>query len=288
MLGFNEFAVNKSKKKVVLVVGSPRSPKCCPDEESKTHKIAKMLRRDFSDLVNFETVDLSVKCDGINVLPCKGCVSTSNMHCHWPCDCYGKKDDDLMHKEDVYEKIEACDGFFILTPINWSSCSSVVKSFFDRLVCANLTVTVEEAAEILGEGDTKNSTKTRAAEKSGKYDSMLKNHLEGKVAGFFGHGNGGGEDYLEFAKKKKDSMAEMPESLSEYEKENGEEDVNRLLDPLVRQCVYSGVRVPDGCVRVVTHGYGVSYGEGNDMFDREKKLFNQASETFGRFVKELS
>lgn len=285
---FKEFADNKSKKKVVLVVGSARSPNCCPDEKSKTHRIADRIRKEFSDRVLFEVVDLSVKCDGITVQPCKGCVSTSSFHCHWACDCYGKKSDpkDLMHQQDVYRKLEECDGFFVLTPINWSSCTSVVKSFFDRLVCANLTITAEEAEELM-DGDVKDSKKSRELEKSGKYSAMLKNHLEGKRAGFFAHGNEGGADYLQLAVDKRKTLPIMPESLLDYEERNGKEDVSKLLDPLVRQCVYSGIHVDDCCVRVVTYGLGVSYSDGNDAFKEHEDLYGSAAATFLNFVERL-
>lgn len=285
MLNFSEFSKDRSKKKVVLIVGSARSPECCPDEKSKTHKIAERLEKEFSDRVKFEVVDLSVKCDGINVQPCKGCVSTSSFHCHWPCDCYGKKSDpkDLMHQQDVYKKLEECDGFFVLTPINWSSCTSVVKSFFDRLVCASLTVTAEEADELM-EGDIKDGKKSRDLEKSGKYNGMLKNHLEGKRAGFFAHGNEGGADYLQFAMNKKKILPVIPDSLADYEGRHGREDVSRLLDPLVRQCVYSGISVDDCCVRVVTYGFGESYSEVNDRFEEEDSLYLSAAETFNNFL----
>jgi len=285
MRTFSEFATDKSKKKVVLVVGSARNPDCCPDDKSKTHKIADLIRKEFSDRAQFEVIDLSVKCDGVNVQPCKGCTSTSAFHCHWPCDCYSKKSDpkDLMHQQDVYRKLEECDGFFVLTPINWSSCTSVVKSFFDRLVCASLTVTAEEAEEIM-EGDIKDNKRSRELERSGKYNGMLKNHLEGKRAGFFAHGNEGGADYMEFAKSKRKMLPVIPDSLADYEERHGQEDVSRLLDPLVRQCVYSGIHVDDSCVRVVTYGFGVSYGEVNDMFDRESKLKKEASEVFLNFL----
>ena len=235
MRGFVEFVDEKIKKKVVLVIGSARSPNCCPDEKSKTHKLADAIRKEFSKEVAFEVVDLSVKCDGVNVQPCKGCVSTSSLHCHWPCDCYGKKSDpkDLMHEQDVYKKLEESDGFFVITPINWSSCSSVVKSFFDRLVCASLSITSEQA-ESLMEGDIKNASKSRAMEKSGKYQTLLKN-----------------------------------------------------LDPLVRQGVYSGIFVPDDCVKVVTYGFGISYGEVNDLFEKENKLINEASGVFSSFLRRL-
>jgi multimeric flavodoxin WrbA len=289
MLRFSEFASDRSKKSVVLVVGSARNSDCCPDEKSKTHKVADFIRKEFGDQVKFEVVDLSVKCDGVNVLPCKACTSTSSFHCHWPCDCYGKKSDpkDLMHQEDVYRKLEECDGFFVLTPINWSSCSSVVKSFFDRLVCASLTITADEAVEIFGEGEVKNSKKTREAERSGKHNGMLKNHLEGKRAGFFAHGNEGGADYREFAKNKTKLLPVIPDSMVEYEENHGPEDVSKLLDPLVRQCVYSGVLVSDCCVRVVTYGFGESYSEVNDRFERESRLKREAADVFSNFLDKL-
>jgi multimeric flavodoxin WrbA len=289
MLSFHEYSKGREKTKVVLVIGSARSPECCPNEKSKTHKIAEKIEKEFSSSVSFETIDLSVKCDGINVQPCKACTSTSSMHCHWPCDCYGKDSDpkDLMHKEDVYKKLEECDGFFVLTPINWSSCSSVVKSFFDRLVCASLSLTTEQAKEIFGEDDVKNSKKTREAEKSGKYSSLLKNHLEGKVAGFFAHGNEGGSDYRQFAKNKTKALPVIPQSLVEYEKSHGKEVTGGLLDPLVRQCVYSGISVPDDCVKVETYGFGISYSEVNDLFEKENKLYDSARQTFENFMNRI-
>lgn len=290
MLKFSEYSKEKSKKKVVLVIGSARNSDCCPDEKSKTHKIAEKIEKDFSESVNFEVLDLSVKCDGIVIQPCKACTSTSAFHCHWNCDCYGKKSEpkDFMHQNDVYKKLEECDGFFVLTPINWSSCSSVVKSFFDRLVCASLSITTEEAKEIFGEEDIKNSKKTREAEKSGKYNEMLKNHLEGKVAGFFAHGNDGGADYLEFAKKKTKTLPVMPQSMIEYERNHGKEDIKKILDPLVRQCVYSGIIVPDNCIKVEIYGFGISYSEVNDLFEKEKILYSSARDTFENFVLKLS
>ena len=101
-------------------------------------------------------------------------------------------------------------------------------------------------------GDVKDNKKSRELEKSGKYNGMLKNHLEGKRAGFFAHGNEGGADYLQFALDKKKMLPILPESLVDYERKHGKEDVSKLLDPLVRQCVYSGIKVDDRCVRVVT------------------------------------
>jgi multimeric flavodoxin WrbA len=290
MLNFNEYVENKNKKNIVLIVGSARSSECCPDEESKTHKMAKRLQKEFDKQVKFETIDLSVKCDGINVLPCKGCISTSAFHCSWPCSCYGKKSDpkDLMYEQDVYNKLEKCDAFFVLTPINWSAPSSVVKSFFDRLVCASLTLTTEQAEEILGKENLKNSKITRKIEKSCKYDTMLKNHLEGKHAGFFAHGNNGGADYKEFVKNKtRCTPPKLPQSIIEYEKTHGKEEIERTLEPVVRQCVYSGIIVPDDCVKTFIYGYGLSYSEGNDLFKKEDDLYEEFLKTFNNLLTRL-
>jgi len=64
MIEFSEFAREKSKKRVVLIVGSTRSPGCCPDEESKSHKIAKRLKKEFSDPVKFEVMNYPPAKDG--------------------------------------------------------------------------------------------------------------------------------------------------------------------------------------------------------------------------------
>jgi len=289
MLNFNEYVENKNKKNIVLIIGSARSPECCPDEKSKTHKIAERLQKEFEKQVKFETIDLSVKCDGINVLPCKACVSTSAFHCHWPCSCYGKKSDpkDLMYEQDVYNKLEKCDAFFVLTPINWSAPSSVVKSFFDRLVCASLTLTTEQAEEILGKENLKNSKITRKVEKSCEYGDLLKNHLEGKRAGFFAHGNDGGADYAQFVKRKTNCSPDLPESIIEYQKTHGKEDISKTLDPIVRQCVYSGILVSDDCVDNFIFAYGYNYSEGNDMFKQSDELYKRAKKTFSNLLNKI-
>lgn len=170
---------------VVVIQGSARSKDCCPGENSKSHKIIEEITK--FEKINFDVIDLSVQCDGVIVQPCKACVSTAGgFHCHYECDCYSKDNKDVpdfMHNNDVYKRIKNSDGIFVCTPINWSSVSSVVKSFFDRLVCCNLTITDKEAKYIF-DGDVKNPKKTKAAEQSGNYNYLLKNHYEGKHAAF--------------------------------------------------------------------------------------------------------
>lgn len=280
VIKFNEYIENKKKKNIVLIIGSPRNPDCCPDEKSKTHQIAERLQKEFGNKVNFNLVDLAVKCDNINVLPCKGCVSTSAFHCHWPCDCYSKESNpkDLMYQEDVYKKLENCDAFFVITPIHWSSVSAVVKSLFDRLVCCSLTMTVSEAEKLLDE-DIKNSKKTRKLEQDNEHNHLLKNHLEGKYAGFFAHGNNGGSDYREFSKKKLKDLPVLPDVAKEYDNKHGEHDVSHILEPLARQCVYCGINVPDNCVKTEINGFGIDYSEVNDLY-KNGELYNACKNIF--------
>lgn len=270
MKTFQEYKKNIN---IVAIQGSPRNKNCCPAFVSKSQRLLENAIKD-REGINFTIVDLSVKCDGINVLPCKACVSTAGgYHCHWPCDCYSKgnkENPDLMHEENVYDKLEKCDGFFVFTPINWDAPSSVVKSFFDRLVCANLTLNVKDAKKILGEDNLKNSKVTRELAKSGKYDKLLKNHLEGKHAAFFCQGDNGADDY--------NNKSIIPESYLEYT--NGKTirtDAKDCLRPIVKQLVYSGVFVKDDCVDGIISGFGTDYPTNDDklskaLFERSRKV----------------
>ena len=170
-----------SKPKILLFQGSPRTDKSCSGQKSKSEKVCEYLLDKYSPFVNFEYVNLSVK--NITIQPCRGCVSTSGgLHCHWKCSCYiknSKQNPDLMYEEDIYTKLEQCDGFMIISPIHWYSISSQVKAMFDRLVCANLTVTKDQAIEIFGDGNIKTADLTGQAELEGNYKNLLKNHLEG-------------------------------------------------------------------------------------------------------------
>ena len=84
-----------------------------------------------------------------------------------------------MYEADIYTKLEQCDGFLVITPIHWYSVSTQVKAMFDRLVCANQTITKDQAEEIFGKGNIKKSELVGSAELSGQYKHLLKNHLEG-------------------------------------------------------------------------------------------------------------
>jgi multimeric flavodoxin WrbA len=260
------------KPKILLFQGSPRSQKSCANQKSKSEKVCEYLLEKWSPFVTFEYVNLSV--GSISIQPCKGCVSTANgMHCHWKCSCYIKNSrhsPDLMYEEDIYDKLEQCDGFMVVSPIHWYSVSTQVKAMFDRLVCANQTITTEQAIQIFGDGNIKTAELTGQAELEGEYKDLLKNHLEGKWASFFVHGDDGANDY--------DGNQPYTGDLSW--------DVKNSVMPLVYQCRYSGINVTDDLVEAFYINKGLDYFEANLQPNQE--LFERADSLMEKFIDCLS
>jgi multimeric flavodoxin WrbA len=250
------------KPNILIFQGSPRKQNSCANQVPKTQKVAEYLLDKWSPFANLELIDLSV--GDVKIQPCKGCVSTSNgMHCTWKCSCYSlgsKTNPDLMYESQIYEKLEMCDGFVIITPIHWYSVSTQVKAMFDRLVCANQTITQEQAVEIFGKGNTKNSELTGSAELSGKYKHLLKNHLEGKWAAFYAHGDDGANDY----------NGNQPDTGDQFW------DVKNSVMPLVYQCRYSGINVPDDLIESFYINSGKDYYQANLDMDHTREFFNRA------------
>ena len=242
--------LSDSKPNILIFQGSPRKEESCANQTSKSEKLVKYIYDKWSPFANIEVIDLSI--GDITIQPCKGCVSTANgMHCHWKCSCYSlnsKTKLDLMYEAFIYDKLEKCDGFLVVSPIHWYSVSSQVKAMFDRLVCANQTITKEQALEIFGEGNTKNSKLTGRAELSNKYRHLLKNHLEGKWASFIVHGDDGANDY----------EGQTPPYSNDVMW-----NIQNSVMPLVYQCRYSGMNCPDDLVESIYLNKGIPYYQAN-------------------------
>jgi hypothetical protein len=253
--------LSDKKPKILIFNGSPRRLKSCANQTSKSQKIVQYVIEKWLPFVDFDVIDLSI--GKTTIQPCKGCVSTSNgFHCHFPCSCYVKGDKvktDLMYEKDVYQKLQECDGFIVVSPIHWYSVSSQVKAMFDRLVCANQTITQEQAVEIFGKGNTKNSELTGKTEIWGQHKDLLKNHLEGKWAAFFVHGDNGANDY----------DGNQPETGDRAW------DVRNSVMPLVYQCRYSGINCPDDLVEAFYINQGKPYYQANEDFDSEISVFKK-------------
>lgn len=275
--------------RIMLFQGSPRREDNCPNQSSKTALLVEHMIRHAPAGVQVELCDLSVGA-GPRIQPCKGCVSTAGgFHCHWPCDCYSKdskKFPDFLHDAEVYARLAACDGFIVVTPIHWYGPTTMVKALFDRLVCCNLTLTVEQS-RALGLG--KDAQKTRAAEKSGKHGHMLTNHLQGKFAAFFAHGDNGGADYREQAPKESKARP-FPESLREHlvtlkDPEGTTNDPREAIMPLVWQCRYSGIFVPDDLAVGMHINAGLNHARAMDAVSKQDEFFKAGVELMGRLVK---
>ncbi len=127
---------------MLLVCGSPRNDGSCPGEMSKTYRFVRIVRAVLEENgVETDVLDLSrVTSDyRLHIHPCKGCVSTAEPLCHWPCSCYpnhafGQVNDWMA---EIYERWAAAHGVIILTPVHWYQATSALKLMIDRLVCAD-------------------------------------------------------------------------------------------------------------------------------------------------------
>jgi multimeric flavodoxin WrbA len=260
------------KPRVLIFQGSPRDPETCSNMESKTHKIIKYMISKWSPFVNFQVIDLAVNQNKRPIIqPCKGCISTSGgFHCHYNCSCYFKGDDvkpDLLKELDVYTKLQECDAFLIVSPIHWHALSSQIKTLFDRLVCVNETLTIDDAKKLMGDDNIKNSEITGKFARSGKYDSMLRNHLEGKVAAFYVHGDNGADDY---------EGKEYPQSYQDVLDDGFGNNPKATVMPYVMQLKYSGIFVPDELIEAFYINEGINYNLANKNFNKEKDFFDRA------------
>jgi len=261
------------KPRVLIFQGSPRDKDTCPNMESKTHKIVEYMVSKWSPFINFEVIDLSVnQSKQPTIQPCKGCISTSGgFHCHFQCSCYFKGDDkkpDLLKELDVYNKLQESDAFLVVSPIHWHSLTSQIKLLFDRLVCVNETLTISDAKKLMGDENIKNSEITGKFARSGKYDNMLRNHLEGKVAGFYVHGDNGADDY---------EGKELPDSYGDVLDDGFGNNPKNVVMPYVMQLKYSGIYVPNELIESFYINEGVNYNMANKNFNKEKEFFERAN-----------
>jgi multimeric flavodoxin WrbA len=133
----------RSRSRVLIVCGSPRSDQSCPGEMSKTWRLVQTARRAIETARGFETdvLDLSHLASeyGRVIHPCKACVSTAMPLCHWPCSCYPNhgqgQTGDWMN--EIYPRFAAAHGVVIVTPVHWYQAPSALKLMMDRLVCAD-------------------------------------------------------------------------------------------------------------------------------------------------------
>jgi hypothetical protein len=252
--------------RVLVIAGSNRRQYDCPGVDSKARalmfRMADRLPQDWE--VDLE--DLGNVWNREQIRSCNGCVSTSMALCVWPCNCYEKGSwgqPDLMWNLDLYARLDLADAWAIIGPVNWYGVSSNLKAMFDRLVCMNGGNPREE---LIGHKDP---SRAIALEQSPEWEALSRNHLEGRSAAFFCYGDGGGDELDEDGRPR---VLEHPEYF-DPEKEPFE-NMRDTYAPLVWQCRYSGIEVPDALWRYVEFGRGVPYSlnQAEHMMDNEAVL----------------
>jgi multimeric flavodoxin WrbA len=176
--------------RALVVCGASRNDGSCPGEMSKTFRLAQMAREVLEpQSIEVDVLDLSLLTSdyGLQIHPCKGCVSTAMPLCHWPCSCYPnhslRQTNDWM--AEIYERWVSAHAIIIVTPTYWYQAASPLKLMIDRLVCAD--------------GGNPDPTSTH-----GKHPEEAKalelagwpypKHLAGRVYGLVVHGDVGGVD----------------------------------------------------------------------------------------------
>jgi len=239
--------------RVLIISGSNRRQYNCPGVDSKSRmlmlKMAEMLPQDWE--IDYE--DLGNVYAREKIQSCNACVSTSMALCVWPCNCYEKnsgKEPDLMWNLDMYSRLDMADAWAIIGPINWYAPSTNLKLMFDRLVCMNGGNPDEKTI------DHKNPEKAMTLEHTEQWKKMSVNHLEGRTAAFFCYGDEGGDEMDE---------QNIPKILRHKNYFDGEaepfDDDKLAYAPLVWQCRYGGIEVPENLWAHCTSGKNKKYSD---------------------------
>ena len=250
--------------RVLLVAGSDRRQYNCPGVDSKARtlmlRMAERLPKDWE----IDLEDLGNVAGRARIQSCNACVSTSMALCVWPCNCYESSSDsepDLMWDLGLYSRLDLADALAIIGPVNWYGPTSNLKLMFDRLVCANGG---NPEPDTIG---FKNPEQAMALEHRPEWDALSVNHLEGRSAAFFLYSDAGADemDADGYPKKLRHKDYFDPD-------EEPFEDMRQAYAPLVWQCRYSGIEVPDDLWTHARTGLNLPYSDNQaeDMIQEEE------------------
>ena len=184
-----------TRSRVLVICGSSRNDGSCPGEMSKTWRLSRIVRETLEAAgVEVDLLDLSrLTSDyALRIYPCKGCVSTAEPLCHWPCSCYPNHAFNQVNDwmAEIYERWVLAHGVILLTPVNWYHTASGVKLMIDRLVCAD------------GGNPDPTLTHGKDAEKAKEVELAgwaYPKHLAGRVYGVVTHGDVAGIEETRYA-----------------------------------------------------------------------------------------
>lgn len=239
--------------RVLLISGSQRRQYNCPGVDSKSRMLMLRMADRLPAEWEIDVEDLGNVYGRARIQSCNACASTSMALCCWPCNCYAKDDDaepDLLWNLDLYARLDLADAWAFISPVNWYGPSSNLKLLFDRLVCASGGNPDETRI------DHKNPEKAMRLEHDPEWDALSVNHLEGRTAAFFTYGDDGANELDEDGRPKKlRHKAWFPVDEEPFD------DARNAVAPLVWQCRYSGIEVPDALWTYADSGLGVPYSD---------------------------
>lgn len=261
--------------RVLLISGSDRRQYNCPGVDAKSRTLMLRMADHLPQEWEIDYEDLGNVYGRARIQSCNACVSTSMALCVWPCNCYepGSTDEpDLMWDLDLYSRLDLADAWAIIGPVNWYAPTSNLKLLFDRLVCMNGGNPREDLIE------HKDPERAMALEHSDAWAALSLNHLEGRTAGFFCYGDGGGD---ELDASGRPTILRHPAYF-----DPATEPFAAMRDaygPLVWQCRYGGVEVPDDLWTYVEFGQGKKYSD-NQAEDMDARVYGD----FDRWVAQFA
>ncbi len=238
--------------RVLILSGSNRREYNCPGVDSKSRALMLRMADRLPAEWEIDYEDLGNVYGRARIQSCNACVSTSMALCVWPCNCYEKdnsKESDLMWDLDLYARLDLADAWAIIGPINWYGPTSNLKLMFDRLVCMDGGNPREDLIE------HKNPELAMKLEHSPEWEDLSEAHLQGRTAAFFCYGDGGGDELDASGRPRK------IRNPGYFDPEKEPDDDRELYAPLVWQCRYSGIEVPDELWTYRLFGDGKKYSD---------------------------
>src|SRR5687767_2227823 len=239
--------------RVLIIAASDRRQYNCPGVDSKARALMLRMADRLPQGWEIDLEDLGNVYGRARIQSCNACVSTSMALCCWPCNCFEpnhKDEPDLMWDLDLYARLDLADAWAVIGPVNWYAPSSNLKLMFDRLVCMNGGNPREDLIE------HKNPELAARLEHSPQWEELSQNHLEGRTAAFFCYGDGGGDELDASGRPK---LLRHPKYFDPAREPFS--DMRDCFAPLVWQCRYSGIEVPDDLWRYVEFGRGKKYSD---------------------------
>lgn len=254
--------------RIFIISGSGRRQYNCPGVDSKSRALMLRMKDHLPSDWQLDIEDLGNVYGRARIQSCNACVSTSMALCVWPCNCYEKnnsEEPDLMWDLDMYSRLDQADAWAIIGPVNWYGPTSNLKLMFDRLVCMNGGNPKEDLIH------HKNPELAMKLEHQPEWKDLSLNHLEGRTAAFFCYGDGGGDELDDAGRPKVLKNKNYFNPVNEPFK-----NMRDAYAPLVWQCRYGGIEVPDSLWQYHQFGEGKKYSDNqSEHMVQNVKLFSE-------------